>query len=241
MAIVYAKAIQTLESRLQTAMLLFRNPRPLLKTWGVVLRKDVAETFHAGGRPRWKPLATSTTIARRRSGGDKWFKSGRSGGSYMSIKTANPLKNDHHLEKSFDVRVHPQKVVLFSDSPVAIFHEYGTRRGYPITPKRAKWLAIPMGPKTLAGLGRNSTPTATGGFIFRPTPGQKRIPKRLRGREGKAVRPYSSIMFTKRVWHPGVVARPMLPDAERIVPDLKRAADDLIRKTMKKRGIIAIA
>jgi hypothetical protein len=153
------------------------------------------------------------------------------------------LRNTAALQGSFEVQQRGRAVTLYSRSPIAIYHEYGTgtyagKRKYPITAKHAKALAIPTGEMTLAGLGR-STRTRTGGFIFAPATGQKRIPKRLRGRVGKTVRPYKSMVFRKSVMHPGVPARPMLPDPKRLVPKLQAAADKLTREMLDKKGIVA--
>lgn len=225
-----------LEVRLENFERLLRQPRPLLKEWGVILRQDVAQTFRAGGRPPWRPLAINTSAARRRSGAGTWHKAGRSGGALMNIAAGRPLKNTSALERSFDnVDIKARSVALYSTSNIAAYHEYGTgiaagKGRYTITPKRAKVLAIPTGPKTLSGLGRSSQ-TATGGFLLAAT-GQ-RMPKRLRGRVGKSVQPYKNMVFRKKVKHPGVPERPMLPDPVRITPKLQASAIGVFRRLVR--------
>ena len=203
------------------------TPTPLLKRWGVLVQQEIDRNFQAGGRPPWVPLRPST-IAARRKGSDK------------------PLRNTGALQRSFDHELGPRHVTVFSRSPVAVFHEFGTRGPYPIVPKKAGgWLAIPIGNKTLAGLGR-SVRLKAGGFIFRPAAGQK-IPKRFARRVGKTVLPFADVIdpvtlkpvrgliFRRGVMHPGLPARPMFPTLALLVPRMIEAGDALIRKLVERR------
>jgi hypothetical protein len=116
---------------------------------------------------------------------------------------------------------------VFSRSPIAAFHEFGTRP-YEIRPKRPGGvLAIPAGPYTKAGLGRSAPIRGRASYRFQPAPGQ-RIPRRLAGRVGKPVLPYTAVRFVRRVHHPGLPARPMLPTAAEIAPTLRQIALDYL-------------
>lgn len=175
---------------------------PLLQQLGVQVLREIAENFRVGGRPAWKPLAASTLAARRRGG------------------SAQPLINTGKLRDSFDARVAPRKLTVFSKSPVAAYHEFGGTHWYDIRPRFAKALALPAGPYSLRYLGR-SQPTGRGSFVF--TPGTtKRVPKRLANRVGKVVVPFAQVTFVAKVHHPPLTARPMLPTPEQIVPLLEQ-------------------
>ena len=198
-------AVQTLAGR----------PTPLLKRWGVLVQQEIDRNFQSGGRPPWVPLRPST-IAARRKGSDK------------------PLRDTGALQRSFDQELGPRDVTVFSRSPVAVFHEFGTRGPYPIRAKHAKALAIPTGNKSLAGLGRSPRLKA-GGFVFRPGPGQK-AGKRFAGRVGKTVQPFAGLIFRREVMHPGLPARPMLPTPALLVPRLIAAGEALVRQLVERRS-----
>jgi len=117
-----------------------------------------------------------------------------------------------------NMRVTDRSVTVFSPSPIAIFQELGTKGPYQIRAKPGGFLAIPTGPKTLAGLGRSKA-TGRGSFLFSPG---KTIPKRFAGRVGKAVVPFESVIFRREVTHPGLVPRPVLPTPEQLAPRLQR-------------------
>lgn len=204
---VNASQLQGATAQLRAVAQVLGRPQPLLKVWAVELLKDVQQTFRTGGRPAWTPLKPSTLAAKRVGRGSK-------------RSTAQPLQS---LARTFDAMATDREAVVFSRSPVAGYHERGTRGPYEIRPRNAKVLAIPVGPFTLAGLGR-SAPTGRGSFTFVPAPGQ-RTPRRFQGRAGKAAVPFKDVIFRPKVTHPGLPARPMLPTVERIGPVLQRAGE----------------
>ena len=216
-----------LTSRIRQAEELFGSPTPLLKAFGITVLAEVARIFREGGRPAWKPLQPRTLAGKRQ-------------GKRKGASTALPLQG---LRSTFDFAVTGRDVKVFSTSPVAAFHEFGTKGPYVIAAKHAKALALPAlgdqltgkgaGHFTLAGLGR-SKPTGRGSFVFRPTPG-KQVPTRFRGREGKPVVPFRGIDFRKSVVHPGLPERRMFPTEEQVTPKLIQAATGLILQKLAHR------
>lgn len=217
--ITLPKNLAPLLAQLRTAEQELRNPERLLKAWGVTVLQAVDQNFRDQGNPKWKPLAPSTIAARRK---------GKGGGSPQILQDTTVLR------RSFDFTTTPKRVTAFSRDPKAVFHEFGTAGPYAIRAKHGKVLAIPVGPKTLAGLGR-STPTGRGSFLFTPGPGQ-RIPRRFRGRVGKAVLPFSSLIFRTEVHHPGLVARPMLPRENVLVPKLIADGQAFLARVLGRGG-----
>ena len=211
-----APDLAAVTARIARAEELFKRPEPLLKVWGVSVLALIGQNFRVGGHPRWAPLKPSTLAARRQG-------KGKGGGK--------PLENTGALRQSFDFRTGARQVTVFTNNPVAAFHEFGTHGPYEIRAKHGKALAIPTDPMTLSGLGR-STPTGRGSFTLAAS-GQK-IPKRLAGRVGKTVVPFKSVIFRQKVTHPGLPARPMLPTPEQLVPALVRDADAFFAKVMAR-------
>lgn len=213
-----APDLAALTARIQRAQDLFKRPEPLLKVWGVSVLGLIGQNFREGGRPRWAPLKPSTLAARRQGKGK-----GKGSGK--------PLENTGALRQSFDFRTGARQVTVFTNNPVAAFHEFGTRGPYEIRATHGKALAIPTGAMTLSGLGR-STPTGRGSFTLAAS-GQK-MPKRFAGRVGKTVVPFKSVIFRQKVTHPGLPARPMLPTPEQLVPALIKDADAFFVKAMAR-------
>ncbi len=226
-----------LTARVRAAEELFKRPDPILKAFGVTVLGWIGDTFREGGRPKWKPLAESTLAGRREA--PKTKRTPRGGGG--SLGTA--LQDTGALRRSFDFRITDRRCTVFSDNPVAIFHEFGTatyrgRPPYVIRPVHAKALALPMltkdsatgrvkGQKSFRGFAR-ATPTGRGSYL---------LPKNARHpRAGKVAVPYNAIMFRKEVHHPGVAPRPMLPTNEQIVPALSSAANRIILLALTKKA-----
>src|SRR2546422_6794655 len=153
--------LRRLGEQLVQAERIIGTAEPLLKRFGVTILKEIDTNFRVGGRPAWKPLAAWTQAARR----------GGKGGQI--------LQNTGKLAKSFDFVTEPHKLTVFSRSPLAIFHEIGTKGPYEIRPKHGKALALPAGPYSLRGLGR-ARATGRGSFIV-----GKGATGRLKSRVGK--------------------------------------------------------
>lgn len=173
------------------------NADPLLKRFGVTILKEIAENFRVGGRPAWKPLAASTQAARR------------------SGKGGQILVNTGRLRDSFDFRTSPKEVVVFSNDPVSVFAQDGTKP-HDIVAKNAKALAIPTGAFTKAGLG-GARATGRGSY---------------RLKSGKVKAPGKNFLFRKKVHHPGTPARPLLPTDDQILPKLEAVAVDYLQQNL---------
>lgn len=226
-----------LARRIRSAEELLGRPDPILKAFGVVTLGWIGQTFRVGGRPKWKPL-TDWTLAGRREGRGK-------PGSRAASMSAQPLQNNGNLRNSFDFQISGRSTTIFSNNPVAHFHEFGTKGPYEIKPKNAKALALPFldrhktGPRagkvkgqySLAGLGR-SKPNGRGGYIL----DRNAIKHHAHAqRAGKSVSPYKEVYLLLKVIHPGISARPMLPTDEQILPALDAAAKRLIFLSMTQR------
>jgi hypothetical protein len=236
---------------------IFKTPRPLLKLWGSVILREVHDNFRKGGNPTWVPLAPGT-IAGRRQGPGTISKGKRKKGS----RGVQPLRDTGAMERGWSVsntQLEDKKINIYNPDPKAVFHEFGTKGPYPITPKNAKVLALPAiqqdaqgnikGQFSLAGLAKSRQvgkrsyvyqPPTRGGFLGF---GSKAVnSKRYAGRVGKRVAAYKVIDFRPEVSHPGVPARPVLPDPQQISPKLKVAANrffavqlfDRLAKTTKR-------
>lgn len=118
------------------------------------------------------------------------------------------LQDTGLLRASFNVpKWNENEAKVGSPLEIAKYHEYGTKGPYPIEAKNAKVLRfkratqVAVVTKRLAS-GRSITlPKASGGYVF-----------------------------YKRVMHPGLAARPMLPEEKDILPDMMRAVLNYIRQ-----------
>lgn len=195
------------------------NPRPVLKAIGVRLLREVDDIFRAQGRPAWAPMKPSTVAGKRQ---------GRGSGSPRLLAG---------LRNTFDMALTgAREVTVFTRDPRAMFHEFGTKGPYEIRPKTAKALALPFLPGrdsgkgtagtgkagrfSLSGLGR-SRQREGGGFL---TPaGAKRVA-------------YTNVSFRKKVTHPGLPARPMLPSIARAQELVRREVEAFVAFIARKRG-----
>jgi phage gpG-like protein len=220
-----------LQARIDAAAELLGSPTPLLKAFGVVTLGWIGQTFRQGGRPRWKPL-TPWTMAGRREG--------------KGSRSPQPLQDNGALRNSFDYRTEARACVVFSNNPTAVFHQDGTRGPYEIRAKNGKALALPMmtgrgdgsgrlrGQKSLAGLGRSQKNAATGGY-FVTQPGRN-APARVKARAGKKIAALKEAIFVSKVTHPGLVARPMLPTEDQLLPILDATAKRLMDLALRGKA-----
>ena len=199
---VYSPDIVRVTGELERAVAALKNPTPLLKAFGVVGLGQVQRNFRDGGRPTWKPLKPRTIAARR---------AGKGSGS------AQPLRNTGALQRSWDARLHDRSVEIFSDSPVAIYHEQGTKGPYVIKPKRRKVLAFPTGPTTFAGT------------TIASVRGERRIVSR---KAGTPVLAAKGVAFATQVIHPGLPVRRMTPTEEQLRPGLEAAARHFLKRVL---------
>lgn len=202
-ALVYSPDIVRIAGALGKAVAQLQRPTPLLKAFGVVGLAEVSKNFRASGRPAWRPLKPST-VAGRRAG-------------KRTTGSAQPLRNTGALERSWDTILGDRYVEVFSRSPVAMFHEHGTKGPYVIRPKRRKVLAFPTAPTTFAG-----TTIAT---VRR----ERRIVTRG---TGQPVLPAKGVAFARHVTHPGLPQRRMTPTEVQLRPGLEAAARHFIRRTI---------
>jgi hypothetical protein len=198
---------------------LIANPSPLLKVWGIRMVRETHDIIQSGGKPPWAPLAASTVSAKRQGKG--------SGG----VKPLVGFRDDVDFRLSGD-----REVTIFIADRRAVFHEHGTKGPYEIKPKNAKALALPFLPGrdrgkgtsgsgkagrfSLAGLGRA---TATGRGSFTTTGGAVRVP-------------YTNVSFRKKVIHPGLKQRRLLPTEEQAIPLLQRETTAFVDHLVRRRS-----
>ena len=225
-AFVDTSELIALGTKLRDVAAELHRPDAILKAIGVEALAEVDRIFRVGGDPPWPALAESTQAAKRQ---------GKGGGG-----AGLPLQG---LRGTFDARIEAPKTVLIESNDFrTAFHEFGTHGPYEIRAKNAKALALPFLPGrdgagkpgrfSLAGLGSSRRGKA-GSFIFSPARGQ-RVSKRLAGRIGKTVSPYTKVAFYDHVTHPGLKKRQMLPTAAQLGPRLVAAADALFTRLVTK-------
>lgn len=196
-----------------------QQPAGLLKAWGLRTLREVDEIFRAQGKPPWAPLRPSTISAKRQ---------GRGTGGPQALAG---------LRRSWDARqTGPRSVTVFNTNPIAGFHEDGTKGPYEIRPKHAKALALPFLPGRDAGKGTAGTGKA-GRFSLSGL-GRSRATGRgsFKGPSGGTKVPYSNVSFRRKVIHPGLPKRPMLPTPAQLIPILQREAAAFIAFVARKRG-----
>ena len=211
--------LEDLAARVAKAEAVLGSPTPILKAFAVVGLREVDLNFRAQGRPRWAPLKPSTVAAARGPRG------------HRGPQALSGFRN------TFDATISGRTVAIFSRDPKTEFHEKGTKGPYEIKAKNAKALALPFlpsrdggkgtsgsgkaGKQSLAGLGRARR--SGSGFVL--PGGQRKVGT-------------TNVAFYKKVIHPGLPARPMLPTAEgpfSIVPKLQAAAGAIIQAALLKR------
>lgn len=209
---------------------LLANPTPLLKVWGIRMVRATHEIIQAGGKPPWAPLAPSTIAAKRQGKG--------AGG----VKPLIGFRDDVDFALSG-----PREVTTFIRDPRAVFHEFGTKGPYEIRAKHGKALALPFlpgrdagkgtagtgkaGRHSLAGLGRGIS-TGRGSFLV---PGKASAS--LVGPPRASTRtPFSNVTFRKKVIHPGLKQRRLLPTEEQAVPMLVAEGAAFVDFLARKRG-----
>ena len=107
-------ALRALRGQVEAVTRAVGAPKPILQEFGRTTLRWIDDTFAAGGRPKWAPLAP-WTLAGRREG------KGRGG--------PQPLQNIGTLRSSFDILlVNDSKVEVGTPNPIAVFHEYVSGR-----------------------------------------------------------------------------------------------------------------
>ena len=117
------------------------------------------------------------------------------------------LQNTGGLRGSFTMTSNSAEARVGTENPIALFHEKGTRP-YVIVPKRAKMLAWSGAKGEGSRVGASFSSLIT-----------KRTYKRGQ-----------FLIFAKRVNHPGLPVRRMLPKSDEIMPDLRRTAEAFFKE-----------
>lgn len=113
-------------------------------------------------------------------------------------------------------------VVGFPPESPAKYHHYGTKGPYEIRPKNKKALRFLMPPFSSIATGQMRT-------VLTPRPGG--MPK-----VGMAKGNKQSWLFTTKVIHPGLPARPLLPSIQRAEEIAKAVIEDALTEIVRKGG-----
>jgi phage gpG-like protein len=160
-----------------------KNPTPIHKRIGLKAMGDVNQQFRKEGKEfgkAWKPLKPST-VAMRRKG------------------SSRVLRDTGRMAQSLNFRADKRSAKIGFASKIAEFHQFGTRKDYPITPKKARVLAARhRGAQQARAVGLH-------------------VPKNSK-----------FAIFGKKVKHPGLPARPMLPMGNDLNRYMKRKVIPLV-------------
>ena len=199
----------------------------------------------AGLEKKWAPLRPNTIYSRRMSG---------KGG-------AQALRNTGQMMQSLNKKATATEARVGFGSKVAVFHQWGTSGPYDITPGFKQALAFPslwtrgyarqtLGSRRFAGLFRGGKRPAfaerLGGATVRRlwlTPRQGARPGAMRRmttfqQQGRSRADFGGLNFmvVKKVTHPGLPARPLLPSeglARRLAAEVAR---DYVRELLQGGG-----
>ena len=128
--------------------------------------------------------------------GSKWAKLSKNTIAGRRKGSSNPLLNTGLLRASYSARATAQDARVGSPMLIALWHEEGTDP-YPITPKKASVLAFPVAKGFYKTAGQRKRATVKANFSSLIT--------------RKTYRKGQLLGFARRVNHPGLPARPMLP------------------------------
>ena len=189
-----ARAVANLMRRVRG--LVDDNRQELHLRWGIRTLNWVTRNFAAEGALTGAPWAklSQNTIAGRRKG------------------SSRVLQNTAELKNSFTLNATSTEVSVGTEKEYALFHEFGTKGPYPITPKKP------------------------GGFLaFAHTLG---TPLRKGTYLPSAERTFAKgtpFAFSKGVEHPGLPARRMLPKREEILPDILRTTVNYLNELKTRK------
>mgnify|MGYP001593161020 CR=1 FL=1 len=215
-------SILPLAQQIERATQLFKSPEPLLMAWSKVVVQEIQENFRLQGKPaRWQPL-TPWTIAGRK------IRSRGKGAAAVPLQDTGKMRRGWNMH---NVQISAKQAIIFNPDPKQVFHEFGTRGPYPITAKNGKMLRLPNpegGVTERKRRNRNYNATRQKGQNFY-TPG-----KGFYSRHGSHVS--DQYIFLPKVMHPGIPARPVLPEPRDIHHKLVAVADVQFLKTALGRA-----
>ncbi len=171
---------------------------PLHKRFGEATLGWIARNFEREGSPKWKALSPNT-IAGRRKGSSKILQN-----------------TGMHLKNTFRARHARNEVRVGTPSQIARYHEEGTGP-YEIRPKSAAALAFPMA--------RGGNFVKAGGVFHKAVASDLATGKALyRTQKGGLSRGGGQGMGVfRKVRHPGLPARPMLPTEQQVYGEIRIA------------------
>lgn len=205
---------------LRYLMTTMRNRVALMRQIGTRLDKWIDENFAAEGlEQKWRPLAASTVFARRAG-------------------SSKVLQDNGRLRASHTFVATPDKVVIgFPEGSKAEYHHWGSP-AHTIKARAGKVLAFPFPPFSRMATYAERTsirrrPKGSPNIGAVSIAAAKRAGLRMPPGKGKV----QSMLFTRSVHHPGLVARPLLPSlplAETLVTEVMNDyVDDMVKKASK--------
>lgn len=222
---IRVQGLQEADKYIKQVMASVKDRTKMMRKIGTVVDKWIDTNFAAeGAEHRWPRLAASTVFARTK---------GRGVGGAGILKDRGILRASHSFNATAD-----KVVVGFPQGSTAEYHHFGTNP-YTIRPHNASGvLAFPfpmwMNPGQRVG-GANVIVRRRAGSPNRGVVTQKRA-RQLGYTIPKGKGKVQAMMVTRKVNHPGLVARKLLPSiplAEQIVHDTAR---DYVQSVIDKTG-----
>lgn len=174
------------------------NLAPLHKRFGEAALGWIARNFEREGSPKWKPLSRNTLAGRRMGSGKILQNTGI------------------HLKNTFRYRHDRNAVRVGTPSKIARYHEEGTGP-YEIKPKHGSVLVFPMA-------GGGNVVQAGGVFRRAVAVDLKSGKSQYRTRGGGLSRGGGQgLGVFRKVRHPGLTARPMLPTQVQVYEEIQLA------------------
>lgn len=162
----------------------------------------------------WVPLRPGTIFGRRQG-------------------SAVPLSNTGMLRSGFTYQATDAEAVVGTANQIAKYHQFGTRP-YDIRPRFKKALAF------FAPIGGGATATRR---RARGAPNVGRVSMKAARGAGLRIAPgtggLQSMAVVKKVHHPGLPARRMLPRQTEIMPDIRTTITDWLNERLARLGLRA--
>jgi len=200
--------VQRLLLRLHASL---ENLQPVHERIALQLWKWIQKNFQEGGTERpWAPLKEGTILGRRR-------------------KSSVPLQDSGRLRQSFTYRATATEAVVGSADPRAEWHHKGTAP-YTIYPRNKKALAFP------SPHGKVKSAVGTQKFLRGEKRGKGGFTT-FRG-AGRSKKDFARLPFlvVKKVRHPGLPARPLLPSPGVAQDIAVKTVAGYIRDVLTQRG-----
>jgi phage gpG-like protein len=221
---IRVQGLQEAEKYIKQVLSSVKDRTRMMRQIGTAVNKWIDTNFAAEGiEQHWHRLATSTVFARTQ---------GRGGGSAKILQDNGLLRASHSFVATAD-----RVVVGFPEGSTAAYHHFGTNP-YVIRPRSANVLAFPfpmwMNPGRRVGganvIVRRRAGTSRGGIVS-----AKRA-KQLGHTVPNGKGDIQAMLMTRKVNHPGLAARKLLPSIALAEQIAQQAASEYVQTVVDKLG-----